>query len=265
MMVRTMLLSEVALNVEKLIRRIGDSAMNDVTPIEIDTKKSRSDLVTSVDRELEENLIVGLKELVPEGKVLSEETCSQTMLEEFQWTWVIDPLDGTVNFVHDNQRYCISVALCYGEEPYLSWIYDLSNRVMYKAERGKGAYADDERIFCSNRARLEESLIGFGFSDGVKNHQKVTLHKLEFLLSHCRSVRISGSSCLDFALVATGRLDGFWHYDLEPWDIMAGRLLVSEAGGGISELNSSSMPIKPVCVVAGNSYIHKKLQNTLQL
>lgn len=248
--------------VDYKIKKVAEMFETVTNQYSVESKKTNSDLVTSVDKELEAVLIKELNECFPAERVLSEETNPDETLKDGEWTWVIDPIDGTVNFVHGYAKYCISVALCFGSEAIASWVYDMTRKDMYFAKKGIGTYYNGEKVSCSIEGHLHNSLVGCGFSNGEYAYHQDSINHMNHLISKCRSLRISGSSCLDLAFVATGQLDGFWHYDLKVWDVMAGGLLIKEAGGIVTDLHNHSTP-SPVCVVAGNKSIHWQLLHEL--
>lgn len=228
-------------------------------------KKNGSDLVTAVDREVEQFLIRELKREFPNHYFLTEETNPEQKLAvgQDQYTWVIDPIDGTMNFVHGFERCSISVALYENGEALIGLILDIHSQQLYSATKGEGAFCNGEPIRVSSTKKLEESLVGFGFSAEQWMNRDVVTSLMGSIASKSRGIRLTGSSCLDLIDVAAGRLDGFWHYDLAPWDIAAGMLIVSEAGGSCVGINGEADVFRSNGIVAANGLLHQDIVRIL--
>ncbi|MEW9124511.1 MAG: inositol monophosphatase family protein [Thermotaleaceae bacterium] len=228
---------------------------------DIQQKLLPSDLVTVVDREVEEYLIKNLKKEFPTHNFVTEELNYDQIIKSdgSSYTWVIDPIDGTMNFVHGFSRYSISMALLKGKEVMVALILDINNRNLYTAEKGKGAYMNDQPIQCSMTTTMAKGLIAVGFSSNQWHKDNDLPSLLNRFIGKCHGLRITGSSCLDLVEVAKGELDGFWHFQLKPWDIAAGILIVREAGGHVSDLEGNKEVLYAPCIVATNSKIHKEV------
>lgn len=259
-------LEEYGKKVKKIILAAGELVKRRI-PLgnEVETKSNFADLVTEVDKEVEAFLINNLKEINPSFLFLTEETNPNTKIENDLFYWVIDPIDGTMNFVHGYPRYSISVALCTGTEVLLGFVLDVVNDVLYSAILGKGAYRNGLPIQVSNTSSIESGLIAFGISAKQWDQKSSILDVVSNLIGNCRGIRITGSACLDFASVACGEFDGFWHYGIAPWDIAAGKLLVKEARGICTDLHNSSDCFHPDWVIATNGMIHEDLLKLLRL
>ncbi len=222
--------------------------------------KSHNDYVSEVDRAAEQAIIDVLLTAYPSHAILAEESGAQGN-SEFQW--VIDPLDGTTNFLHGFPQYCVSIALLHKGQLNQAVVYDPSRNDLFTASRGQGAYLNDRRIRVSNRLKLAESLIGTGFPYRDFSHLDTYLAMFRDMLQKTSGVRRPGSAALDLAYVAAGRLDGFWEIGLNKWDIAAGCLLIQEAGGLVGDFHGDDSYIETGNVVAGNPKIFAQLLQTL--
>ena len=199
--------------------------------------KSVVDPVTEVDRAAEAAIREVLSALRPEDEVLGEEGGGQT--EAVGRRWIVDPLDGTVNFLHGHPHVSTSVGLWDGDEPVAGVVVDVMRQEMFTAARGQGAHLDGRPIRVSSKTRLQECLVGTGFPyDRHLNGPAYTAAAGE-VMKRARDIRRLGSAALDFAWVACGRFDGFWEFGIYPWDVAAGLLLVEEAGGLTADLTTS--------------------------
>ncbi|WP_176483806.1 inositol monophosphatase family protein [Bacillus sp. FJAT-45066] len=256
-------LDDIYQQVNKLIYKAGDIAKNKVSKLHsYKYKINEVDLVTEVDREIELFLIQQLSYLTPNCSFLTEETNPNTVLETDRFVWVIDPLDGTMNFIHGFPRFSISIALCKGNEVVLGFVLDVMNGQLYHAKAGNGAYRNDEKLQVSALQNLNQSLIAFGFSAKQWVPDSTILHTVSSFIGNAQGLRITGSSCLDLASVATGEIDCFWHYGLAPWDIAAGLLLVKEAGGHFSDLRKE-INLHSDWIIASNGHIHVPVVSVL--
>lgn len=222
--------------------------------------KNHNDYVSEVDRAAEQVIIDVLLTAYPSHAILAEESGAQGS-SEFQW--VIDPLDGTTNFLHGFPQYCVSIALLHKGQLNQAVVYDPSRNDLFTASRGQGAYLNDHRIRVSNRLKLAESLIGTGFPYRDFSHLDAYLAMFRDMLQKTSGVRRPGSAALDLAYVAAGRLDGFWEIGLNKWDIAAGCLLIQEAGGLVGDFHGDDTYIETGNVVAGNPKIFAQLLQTL--
>ncbi|SES12619.1 myo-inositol-1(or 4)-monophosphatase [Gracilibacillus ureilyticus] len=251
------------IEVAKIIKIAGNIVRNSLFVNAYQFKINQADLVTEMDSKVEKFLIEQLQQLAPAYRFVTEETNPNEAIREEEMTWIIDPIDGTMNFVHGFERISISVALCKGERPIAAWIYDIHQEKLYTAMQGKGAYCNNEVISVSETPKLEHGLIAFGFSAQQWVEKEEVLQLMQRFAGSSRGIRITGSSCLDLADVATGRLDGFWHFGLQPWDIAAGILLITEAGGTCTALDNENA-ICSDSIVTSNSHIHQQLRHTLK-
>jgi len=218
--------------------------------------KGLHDLVSYVDTESEKILVENLNRILPESGFITEEGTST--LKGKKYMWVIDPLDGTTNFVHGVRMFSISVALTEDDEPVAGVVYDLCGKETFTAWKGGGTWLNGKRARVSKTKRLSESLIatGFPYSDfsRLDNYMKCFTH-------FCRvthGVRRFGSAAIDLAHVACGRFDAFFEYGLNPWDVTAGALLVKEAGGHYCNFSGNERDMSGKEIIASNNYISKE-------
>lgn len=218
--------------------------------------KTFNDLVSEVDRAAEQAIIEVLKDAYPEHAILAEESGSQG---DSEYLWVIDPLDGTTNFLHGFPQYAVSIALMHKRVLTQAVVYDPGRNELFTATRGHGAYLNDRRLRVSKRIRLTGALIGTGFPFRELKHLDAYMDMFRDIVKNTAGVRRAGAASLDLAYVAAGRLDGFWEIGLSPWDIAAGNLLIQEAGGLIGDFEGNDGYLESGNVVGGNPKIFVQL------
>ena len=222
--------------------------------------KQHNDFVTEVDRAAEAAIIETLLDAYPSHAILAEESGRQG---DSEYQWIIDPLDGTTNFLHSFPQYCISIALIHKGQLDQAVIYDPNRNDLFVASRGKGAYLNDRRLRVSKRLKLGDALIGTGFPYRDFTHLDTYMAMLRDVLQKTSGVRRPGSAALDLAYVAAGYLDGFWEIGLSKWDIAAGCLLIKEAGGLVGDFDGDDNYINSGNIIAGNPKIFAQLLQTL--
>lgn len=228
--------------------------------IEISTKANANDFVTSVDRSAEAEIINIIKKAYPDHGFLGEETGSHAGTNINQVVWIIDPLDGTLNFVHGFPQVSVSIAVQVRGVVEHGVVYNPINNELFHASKGSGAQLDDRRIRVSDCKNMETALIGCGFAYKRTNETIETVTgRLKAVLEQCGDLRRAGSAALDLAYVAAGRLDGFWEVGLGAWDVAAGALLVREAGGFVGDFNGEDQFIDKGKIIAGNPKIYPVL------
>lgn len=220
------------------------------------TRKSHSDFVSEVDRAAEQTIIQTLLDAYPTHAILAEESGSQG---ESEFLWIIDPLDGTTNFLHGFPQYSVSIALQHNGIITQAVVYDPVKNELFTATRGRGAFLNDKRLRVSKRLHLADSLIGTGFPYTSFEHMDAYLAIFKELIQKTAGLRRPGSAALDLAWMAAGRCDGFFETGLKPWDMAAGCLLITEAGGMVSDLHGSDTYLKTGHICAGNPDIHPLL------
>ncbi len=220
------------------------------------TKKSHADYVSEVDRAAERMIVETLLEAYPTHAILAEEGGAQG---ESEYVWIIDPLDGTTNFLHGVPQYAVSIALQHNGVLTQAVVYDPTKNDLFTATRGRGAFLNDKRIRVSKRKQLIDSLIGTGFPYTRFEHMDAYLAIFKDIMQNSAGLRRPGAASLDLAWTAAGRYDGFYETGLKPWDIAAGCLLITEAGGIVSDLAGSAKHLESGHVCAGNPNIHEQL------
>ncbi|HBN45443.1 MAG TPA: inositol monophosphatase [Candidatus Marinimicrobia bacterium] len=224
--------------------------------------KGRIDLVTKTDKDSEEFICNKIKEIFPDHGILAEESGSS--LPDAKYQWIIDPLDGTTNFVHDYPSFGVSICIMKNEEPIVACVVELPVRNIYTAIIGQGAFCNNEAISVSSVDDLEKSLYvtGFGYEHGERWERNMILFKRFTDIG--QGVRRLGAAAVDLCHIASGKVDGFWEFDLHPWDTAAGILIVSEAGGKVTKLDGSDYSIYNNEILATNGEIHQKMINEIQ-
>jgi myo-inositol-1(or 4)-monophosphatase len=242
----------------KAARRAGNIIIRASRNIDIVAfkEKATNDFVSEVDHEAEQVIIRTLHEAYPEHSILAEESGASGKSE---YQWIIDPLDGTTNFIHGFPQYSVAIALSHRGVVTQGVIYDPSRNDLFTATRGRGAYLNDQRMRVSKRAHLASGLIGTGFPFRLVEHIDVYLAILRDMMKGSAGVRRAGSAALDLAYVAAGRFDGFWEFGLAPWDMAAGALMITEAGGLVGDLTGENHYLETGNIVAGNPKIFVEL------
>lgn len=215
------------------------------------SRKGPADFVTAADRRAEETIFKTLSEARPGYGFLMEER-GEVAGSDKSHRWIVDPLDGTLNFLHAIPHFAVSIALEREGVLAAGVVYDVVKDEMYWAERGKGAHLNDRRIRVSARTRLEESVIGTGIPFAGKSGHARFLKELFEISSRVAGVRRIGAASLDLAYVASGRFEAFWERGLQPWDIAAGMVLVREAGGFLRDIDTGGDPLFSGRMAAGN-------------
>jgi len=224
------------------------------------TQKAANDFVSDVDRDAERAIIKVLLDAYPGHSILAEESGASGR-SEFQW--IIDPLDGTTNFLHGFPQYAVSIALSHKGTLTQAVVYDPVRNDLFTASRGRGAYLNDHRIRVSRRTRLAQSLLGTGFPFREFSRVDTYLAMFRDLTQKTSGIRRAGAATLDLAYVAAGRLDGFWEFGLSPWDMAAGSLLIVEAGGLVGDFEGNSGYLESGHIVAGNPKVFAQLIQAL--
>ncbi|AIQ33708.1 MULTISPECIES: inositol monophosphatase family protein [Paenibacillus] len=240
---------------------------------ELNTKTSAQDLVTEVDKGVEQMIRRLILTHFPDHAILGEEgvspgaaaaTAALEEAREHEYLWIVDPVDGTTNFVHGFPFYCVSIALVIRGELTVGVIYDPIRDEMFVAEKGKGAYMHGVPTAVSTENVFGDSLIAMGFPPDREFAQPVNMAGLQSVLPQIRGIRAGGSAALHLAYVAAGRVDGYWEVGLSPWDCAAGVLLVLESGGRITDTLGRPYDIGTRHLVASNGHIHEYLVSSLK-
>ncbi|AFM24004.1 inositol monophosphatase family protein [Desulfomonile tiedjei] len=225
------------------------------------TQKDTIDIVTDADHASEDFILGEIRKRFPEHDILTEETITEKKGSD--WLWVVDPLDGTVNFSHGYPAFCVSIALMQNETIVLGAVYDPLRQETFSAIRGQGAFMNGNRIQVSTAETLSRSLVATGFPYDRAYSPINNVAEFNQIVTKVQGMRRGGSAALDLSYVACGRLDGFWELKLKPWDMAAGILLVEEAGGIITDRYGKPTSVYTNNIVASNSRIHPLLLELL--
>mgnify|MGYP002777355986 CR=1 FL=1 len=220
----------------------------------IEFKGHHSNLVSYVDKETEKMLVKELQLLIPEAGFITEEATIKQ--EKKDYCWIIDPLDGTTNFMHDLPLYSVSIGLMHKDEVVSGVIYDVMHNETFSAWKGGGAYCNTKKIKSSPATTLTQTLLATGFPYYKFEKMEEYLNILKELMKHCQGLRRCGSAAIDLAWVAAGRFDGYFEFNINAWDIAAGCLIVEEAGGITTDFKGGSEHIFGKNIVAGSAGIH---------
>jgi myo-inositol-1(or 4)-monophosphatase len=232
------------------------------------SSKGTADFVSYVDREAEAEALRHIRDAFPSHDILAEESADAMTGEAHgssDWVWIVDPLDGTTNFLHQFPMYCASVALLHRGRPVAASVVSSATNEEWTASLGSGSFRNGERIHVSETSDLRRGLIGTGFPFKVREVMPVYLKQFEHIIGQVSDLRRGGSAALDLCYVASGFLDGFWELDLRPWDYAAGVLLIREAGGVATGL--AGEPIwEPAGggIIAGNEFVYAHLVRSLR-
>ena len=225
------------------------------------TRKGRNDFVTDVDRLAEQEIISVIHKSYPDHAILAEESGEQGHNETI---WIIDPLDGTANFLHGFPHYCVSIGVMVRGRIEHGVIYDPLRDELFTASRGAGAQLNDRRLRVTKQKTLAGSLIATGFPFKYHEHFPAYLATFNAVFPEVSDLRRGGSAALDLAYVAAGRVDAYWELGLQKWDLAAGVLLIEEAGGVVSDFTGGENHIEHGNLVAGNFNIHQQLLNQIK-
>lgn len=220
-------------------------------------------MVTEVDQACEDLIVASLRKYYPDHNILAEEGGDQES-HESDYQWVIDPLDGTTNFVHGFPAYCVSIGLQYQNQPLVGVIYDPLRDELFSAAKGSGAFLNGNPISVSSTDSLGKSLLATGFPYANDETFDLNMKLWVQIYGQTQGLRRAGAAALDMAWTACGRLDGYWEFNLKPWDIAAGTLLVTEAGGRVSSPLQDEFTIFEGNVIATNLNLHPTLRNEIQ-
>ena len=219
--------------------------------------KGRTDLVTKTDRQSEKLIISEIKKVFPKHGIIAEE--SDRINAESEYQWIIDPLDGTTNFVHGYPSFGISIGVMHNDKVICGIVKELPTNLTYSAISGEGAFCDGKQIYVSDVDSLDQSLLvtGFGYEHDEKWATNIELFKQ--LTDTTQGVRRLGAAAIDLCHVAYGKVDGYWEFDIQPWDISAGTLIVQEAGGKVTKMDGNIYSIHNPQILATNGKIHSEM------
>jgi len=249
----------------KAARRAGRSLKRDLGEVENlqVSLKGPANFVTMADRRAEEMLHSDLTKARPGYGFIGEEGGIRQG-DDKSHTWIVDPLDGTTNFLHGIPQFAISIGLQREGTMIAGLIYNPANDDLYIAERGKGAFLNDQRLRVAGRRNLGECVIACGLPHIGRGDLELSRAELSEIQSRVAGLRRFGAASLDMAFVASGRLDGYWERNLQTWDLAAGQIIVREAGGIVSGIEGDDDPLKTGNVVCGNEHVHAELVKILK-
>ena len=252
----------VAIKAARAAGAIINRASFDIESLRVNTK-APNDFVTEVDQAAERAVIDTLLHAYPGHAILAEESGRAHGAKDSDYLWIIDPLDGTTNFIHGLPVYAVSIGLAWRGQLQQAVVYDPSRNDLFYASKGRGAFLNDKRLRVSKRTRLAESLIGTGFpfrkGDDFERYMKM----FEAVMRNCAGLRRPGAAALDLCYVAAGHYDGFFETGLSPWDIAAGSLMITEAGGLIGNFTGEADYLYRREVLAGNPKVYAQLVQLL--
>ena len=228
------------------------------------TEKGHNDFVTEIDKAAELAIIDVLKNAYPDHAILAEESgASANLHDENENVWIIDPIDGTTNFIHGFPQYCVSIALQQRGQITQAVVYDPTRNDLFTATKGAGAYLNEKRIRVSRRDKMADALIGTGFPCRDRDALDEYMKMFRVMTEKCAGLRRPGAAALDLAYVAAGRLDGFFEKGLHPWDLAAGSLLITEAGGIVGNFSGEADYLYKGNVLAGTPKIFAQMVHLL--
>ena len=251
----------------KAARRAGSIINRATQDLDLLTvqRKGQHDYVSEVDQMAEQAIVEILLEAFPEHAILAEEGGAQGQSQsQAEYTWIIDPLDGTTNFLHGFPQFAVSIGLQHKGVLSQAVVFDPTRNELYTATRGRGAHLNNRRLRVSKQIRLEDALIGTGFPYRDFSNLACYLKIFQELLPKVAGIRRPGAAALDLAYVAAGRYDGFWEAGLKPWDMAAGALLIQEAGGLVTDFEGGENMLASGNIIGGNPKILAQLLNIIQ-
>jgi myo-inositol-1(or 4)-monophosphatase len=249
----------------KAARRAGsviNRATLDGAILDVRSKRAH-DFVTQVDKGAEEAAIGVIRAAYPEHAILAEESGENLGGTKTDYRWIIDPLDGTTNFIHGFPQFCVSIGVEYRGALAHAAVYDPGKNELFTASKGRGAFLNDRRLRVTRCQKLDDALVGTGFPFKELSRVDPYLRQLRTLMSSCAGVRRAGSAALDLAYVAAGRLDAFWEMGLSPWDMAAGALLIQEAGGLVGDLSGEQDYMRTGDIAAATPKVFPQLLQAL--
>lgn len=248
-------------------RKAGELALQRMAqPFTVEYKTSASDLVTAVDKEVEKLVVTMIQEAFPDHGILGEESTVACDPKDYDTLWIIDPIDGTTNFVHQQINFSVSIAVYHKGEGLIGVVYDPSRDEMFYAVKGKGAYLNDRLLQLQRPVKLEEALLCTSVFWQKRAEQMGIDLIVKKLAGKARGMRSLGSAALELAYVSSGRLDGYVSLSLNPWDFGAGKILVQEAGGTITQMSGAPLPFdEKSSVMACNPTFYEELQQYLNV
>jgi myo-inositol-1(or 4)-monophosphatase len=251
----------IAVRAARKAGSIINRASLDGAPLDVRSKRA-NDFVTQVDQAAEQAIIDTVKKAYPEHGFLAEESGASG--DKAEYTWIIDPLDGTTNFIHGFPQYCVSIGVQHRGALAHAVVYDPNRNEIFTASKGGGAFLNDRRIRVSQQVKLNDALVGTGFPFRELDRLDLYTRQLQRMMKTCAGVRRAGAAALDLAYVACGRLDAFWELGLSPWDMAAGTLLITEAGGLVGDLQGEQTFMQTGDIAASTPKVFPALLEALR-
>lgn len=251
-------LEDICHQVCELSREVGQFIRNESKQITVDLveAKGKNDFVTYVDKTSEKKIVEGLLKILPEAGFIAEE--NTISIKGAVYNWIIDPLDGTTNFIHSLPCYAISIALAKNNVPVLGVVYEINLNECFYAWEGGNAYLNGKIISVSKAPKLADSLIATGFPYYNYNRLDEYMELFRYLMQTTHGLRRLGSAATDLAYVACGRFEAFYEYNLQPWDIAAGAIIVKQAGGRVTDFSGGNDFVFGKEIIASNHFIFKE-------
>lgn len=257
-------LKQLCLDACKIAKEAGHFMLHERTNFKQDVVevKSFNQLVSYVDKNSEELLVKGLSALLPEAGFITEEETIKTQQQPYMW--VIDPLDGTTNYVHDIPVYSVSIALLHNQKPIIGIVYEVCRDELFYAWQGGGAYLNGKNIRVKQNTQLEKSLLATGFPYYDFEIMNQYLAALKYFMTHTQGMRRMGSAAVDLAYTACGRFDGFFEYGLHAWDVAGGICLIEEAGGVVKDFSGGNDYLFGKTIIASSTAIFDPFAQVIQ-
>ncbi|MBK7630364.1 MAG: inositol monophosphatase [Ignavibacteriales bacterium] len=230
---------------------------------QVEYKTNEKNLVTEIDKKSEIAIMDFISRKYPTHNILTEESGEHKKYSDY--LWVIDPIDGTTNFAHGLPIFSVSIGVMKKNEIIAGVVYDVMQNIFYSAEKGSGTFANDKKIKVSDNYNIGLGVLVTGFPYDVADNPDKAFERFESLTKQARAVRRLGSAAIDFCYVARGVFDGFWEVSLQPWDICAGKLLVEEAGGLVTDFSGNEIDIFTSQILASNKKIHQQMIDGLKI
>lgn len=227
--------------------------------------KGRQDLVSYVDKEAERKIVASLQDILPQSTFITEEGTADDMVSDSEFCWIIDPLDGTTNFIHAMPPYCVSIALQQKNEIILGVVYEITRNECYYAWKGSKAYLNGNEIKVSTETKVENSMVVTGFSASIDRFEDRLNELFCYFNRNSHGIRRLGSAAADLVYVATGRAECFYHSNLSPWDVAAGAFIVQCAGGSVSDFTAGDNYIFGRQIIATNGVMHQTFLDVIRL
>lgn len=257
-------MKHLMLAARKIVEETGDFLLQELGKVQSGDieEKGLNSLVSYVDKTAEEKLVSAFQQLLPDSVFLTEEDTIEN--QQGEWQWIIDPLDGTTNFIHQLPCFSISVALRHFDKTVMGIVYDPSKRECFYAYQGGGAFLNDKAIHVSDTSTLSESLMATGFPYYDFEWLPQYLKTLEYFIQETRGIRRFGSAAIDLAYVAAGRFDAFFEYSLNAWDVAAGAYIVEQAGGKVSDFTGKDNYLFGGEIITSNAKLYDAVADVIK-